>query len=365
MTSTGYQAVSFDSVPGWTTDDVGRAAVPFCECLSALSADLDADPQNSLIKKLETLCRRASALVRGSATDQQLRAFFEQNFIPHRVMHEYADGLLTGYYEPVLNGSRTRSERYCWPIYRRPADLVDLTGDVMRGASGVQLTHAKGQPDGTIEPYMVRSEIEQGGLAGQDLELLYLEDPVDAFFLHVQGSGEIALDDGGCIRVGYDGKNGHPYTSVGRFLIESKIMTRDEVTLETLAAWLREEPERGRQAMWRNQSFIFFKELGAAADTRACGVKDIPLTTDRSLAVDASHHQIGLPVFVASPKLTHVAGAEDGFHRLMVAQDVGSAITGPERGDIFFGSGDGAGRLAGITKHRGNFFVLLPRDYPV
>ena len=364
MASIGYQAVSFDSVPGWLSDDVGLAGLPFAECAQALAADLDADPDNARLQALAQASADAARFASQLPTTAQWRQFFEDRFEPHRVVQEHSDGLLTGYYEPILNGSRRQSDRFRYPLYRRPNDLVDLTGDVLRGAGDEKLTHGQRQADGSVAAYMDRAAIEQGGLAGQRLELVFLEDPVDAFFLHVQGSGEIVLDDGAQIRVGYDGKNGHPYRSVGRYLIEAGFKTRDEVTLDSLAAWLRHDPDRGRDAMWLNKSFIFFKELGPAATTRGCGVKDIPLTVNRSLAVDASLHQIGLPVFVAAPTLTHADERGGGFYRLMVAQDVGSAITGPERGDIFFGGGAAAGELAGITKHRGNFFVLLPRDRP-
>lgn len=223
----------------------------------------------------------------------------------------------------------------------------------------MSLTHARQGPSG-IEPYPTRQQIEEGALEGIASPILYLADPVDAFFLHVQGSGLIELDDGDRVRIGYDGKNGHPYSSVGRYIISLGAMTAEEATLDSIKDWLKADARRGREAMWQNASYIFFRELGPASETATLGVRNIPLTAGRSLAVDAECHELGLPVFVVAPELDP-AGLGRGTFRLMMSQDVGSAIRGPERGDLFYGVGDEAGRLAGTTKHRGNFFVLMPK----
>ncbi len=287
------------------------------------------------------------------------RRFFETYFTPHRVVHELSQGLLTGYYEPVLAGSRLQSGAYQIPVYRRPPDLVNLFDEAMRGTTGAALTHARMTPTGP-EPYATRAEIERGALSGRSLEILYLADPVEAFFMHVQGSGLVELTDGTSVRLTYDGKNGHPYTSIGRRLVESGAFTAEEVTMDVLGQWLRADPDRGRRLMWENASYVFFRELGEAEGQSALGVMGVPLTPGRSLAVDAGVHALGTPIYVVAPELTHTA--EGGpFQRLMIAQDVGSAIRGPERGDVYFGSGSDAGRRAGITRHAGNFFVLLPR----
>lgn len=189
---------------------------------------------------------------------------------------------------------------------------------------------------------------------------MYLKNPVDVFFMQVQGSGRIRLPNGSKVRVTYDGKNGHPYTSVGRYLIDTGQFTTEQVSLQSLETWLKADPARGQKAMWQNKSYVFFRELAGAEPDGPHGALQIPLTTGRSLAIDTAYHALGLPVWVASQKLVH-ATQSGGFHRLMVAQDVGSAIRGPERGDIYFGSGVAAGKLAGITKHPANFIVLLPK----
>ncbi len=366
MTSFGYEPVSFEDIPGWRDDVLVRPLVAFANSLAALKRDVAQEVEDGGALGLYRAAEYAAGICETGLSQDAARSFFETAFIAHRVIHDEADGLLTGYFEPTLRGSRKKSNRYSVPLYRRPDDLVDVIGDVLRASGADGLTHARKTEQG-LAPFPVRSEIERGALAGCDLELVYLEDPVDTFVLHVQGSGVIELDDGSRIRVGYDGKNGHPYSSIAKHLVACGEMSADEATLASLESWLRQDPERGQRTMWRNKSFIFFKEIGPADKVQPLGVKQTPLMAGRSLAVDARYHRIGLPVFVASPTLHHASddeciGESAGFFRLMVAHDVGSAIRGPERGDIFFGSGQEAGRLAGITKHRGNLFVLLPSD---
>jgi membrane-bound lytic murein transglycosylase A len=359
MAATGvtFEPVSFVDLPGWTQDDHAAAFRAFRKSLEPFRAAgnsrhwprgavpplvLPSEPENAHI---------SSRGMRAAA-----RAFFETYFKPHRVLHEADGGLLTGYYEPVLSGTRRPEGRFRFPIYRRPPDLVNLVEESMRGARGATLTHARKTENG-LQPYLTRAEIEAGALNGCGLELVYVADPVAAFFMHIQGSGRIRLPDGTVIRLSYDGKNGHPYSSIARHLIETGQLAGDQVSLQHLTKWLKADSDRGQKAMWHNASFVFFREAKAKTPL---GVFDIPLTPGRSLAVDASVHAIGTPIYVSAPTLSHgLPGAS--WRRLMIAQDVGSAIKGPERGDIFFGSGRAAGRRAGVTKHAGNFFVLLPR----
>jgi len=269
---------------------------------------------------------------------------------------------LTGYYEPVLEGSRTRQGPFQTPVYRRPPDLLNVIAETQRAVKGDTLTHVRKTDTGT-QPYYTRAEIEQGALANKGLELLYLADPVDVFFMHIQGSGRIHLTDGTTTRINYDGKNGHPYTSIGRYLVEKGLIDANKVSMQNLCKWLREDPERGKQVMWQNASFIFFREFKGNADEGPMGAVGVPLTAGRSLAVDPSYAPLGAPVYVSAPTLKPGSKGAS-FNRLMVAQDVGSAIKGPERGDIYFGSGDKAGKIAGTTKHPGNFYVLLPAPAP-
>lgn len=360
-----FEPVSFADLPGWESDDHLAAFKAFRASCPRLKAAARAGNRAGAIDipaQLLAACDTAAALPE-PVTRAAARAFFEREFIPHRVVHAAKEGLLTGYYEPVLEGSRTKDDRFSTPIYRRPPDLVNLVHEAERGAKANQLTHARKTAAGT-EPYATRAEIEAGALAGQQLELLYLADPIDTFFMHIQGSGRIRLTDGTSIRVHYDGKNGHPYTSIGRYLIDTGMLAADKITMAALGRWLRADPDRGRHVMHQNASFVFFRELQGIEADGPLGVLSIPLVAGRSLAVDAGTHAIGTPVYVSSPAITHASRTkkDGGFHRLMVAHDVGSAIRGPERGDIYFGSGEKAGKLAGTTKHPGRFFVLLPRS---
>ncbi len=351
-----YEPISFGDLPAWSEDDFVPALRAFAECRNAFAVGLDC----ALQKNLADLSATAFKLADANVGRQQARRFFEHHFILHRVVHADQDGLLTGYYEPPFMAARQADERFHVPIYRRPADLVDVAGDDMRTAIGKRLTHVRTTDNG-FEPLATRSEIDRGALQGAGLELLYLECRIEAYVLHVQGAGLAVLPDGSKVRVGYDGSNGFAYSSVGQYVVDRGWLSPHCLTLDKLTAWLRAEPDRGRAAMWHNQSFIFFKELGPACATAVHGVNGIALTAGRSVAVDAAHHAIGLPVYVTSPAIDLGAGERRGFARLMVAQDVGSAIRGPERADIYFGSGPEAGRCAGQVNHRGNLLFLLPK----
>jgi membrane-bound lytic murein transglycosylase A len=359
--SVTFAPVAFADLPGWAQDDHLAAFETFLKSAGPVEANAasasakTARPSSGLLAAGRAALGAAAPTTRGDA-----RAFFETYFTAHRVVQDIAPGLLTGYYEPVLDGARTPGARFKTPVYRRPPDLVNLVAESERGALAHALTHARKTAAG-VEPYATRTEIEEGALAGRGLEFLWLEDAVDTFFMHIQGSGRIRLPDGSMIRVSYDGKNGHSYTSIGRHLIDSGLFPADRMSLDTLKVWLKADPARARDVMRQNASFVFFRELVGKEVESPLGVLGIPLTTGRSLAVDTAFHAIGTPVYVSSPSLTHAPGQPSGFNRLMIAQDVGSAIRGPERGDIYFGSGDEAGSLAGITKHFGTYFVLLAR----
>jgi membrane-bound lytic murein transglycosylase A len=354
-----FEPVPFSELPGWEGDDQLAAFRAFLRSAPALGGSADvASGAGADDAPLVAVARRAVADQDDIRTRDQARAFFERHFAPHRVVHDGAGGLLTGYYEPVLAGARAPEGPFRIPVYRRPPDLENLVREEERGARADGLTHARRTADG-LAPYPTRAEIEEGALSGQGLELVWMADPVDTFFMHIQGSGRIRFPDGRTIRIAYDGKNGHPYTSVGRVLIDAGHFTPEEMTLAALKTWLAADPVRGRETMRENRSFVFFRELANEADG-PLGARGIPLSDGRSLAVDTGFHALGTPVYVSAPTLSPWDGAP-GFERLMIAQDVGSAIRGPERGDIYFGSGDEAGRLAGATKHPGCFFVLRPR----
>lgn len=361
-----FVPVPFAELPGWADDDHLAAFKAFLSSCSRVQAMAKLPPKAgraAIPAALVAACDAANAMA-AKATKVQARAFFESRFQPRRVVHEAAQGLLTGYYEPLIEGSRVREGKFQTPIFRRPPDLVNVVDETQRAAPATAFTHMR-QTQAGLVPYATRAEIEGGALHGKQLELLYLADPVDVFFLQVQGSGRIRLPDGTIVRVHYDGKNGHPYTSIGRYLIEKGLFAADKMSLGALGRWLRADPARGRLVMQQNASYVFFRELPNDAEA-PLGAMMAPLTSGRSLAVDPRFHALGGPVYVNAPTLTHAVKGKP-FQRLMIAHDVGSAIKGPERGDIYFGSGEAAGRIAGITKHPGHFYVLearLPETQP-
>lgn len=359
-----FDPISFGDVSGWSEDNHLAAWKAFLASCGPMLKMVEGKPNTSEIEKaLSRVCTHALAAAKSGSirTRKDAQHFFETNFRPHRVSGAQTSGLLTGYYEPLLKGSRTPTPDFKIPIYRRPPDLVNLVAESERGAKSASATHMR-QTAGGLEPYLTRAEIEQGGLAGQGLELMYFKDPVDVFFMQVQGSGRIQLPDGQKVRVGYDGKNGYPYTSIGRALIDQGEIRSEAMSLKALKLWLRKNSERAKAVMWKNESYVFFRELSGAEAAGPVGANNIPLQPGRSLAVDTSYYILGTPIFVDAPTITH-ATKTGMFRRLMIAQDVGSAIKGPERGDIYFGSGDDAGRLAGVTKQPGHFVVLLPIEY--
>ena len=329
-------------LPGWADDDLEAALAAFRHSFEELKSVFPSLP---------------------APDGMPARAYFEANFVACPVSGDDGGdtGLFTGYFEPVLKGSRQQHATYQIPLLSRPPDLETLVDDALRASAGASLTHARRLSDGRLEPYPTRQEIEQGCLDGMGLAFVFLEDAVDTYFLHVQGSGLIELDDGTSIRVSYAAKNGHPYTSIGAELIRLGEIAADDMTLDRLADWLRVDEARGREFMRRNASYIFFEETGDAAQVSPVGVRGIPLTPGRSLAVDASCHPVGSAMFVSIPDLPDPDRGTAPFNRLMVAQDVGSAIRGAVRGDIYYGTGADAGARAGRTRHHGRLFRLVPK----
>lgn len=257
------------------------------------------------------------------------RAFFETFFRPV-LMTDQETPLFTGYYEPELTGSRTRTTRFTVPLYERPDDA----------------------PDG---PWLTREELEDTGvLEDRGLEIAFLENPVDKFFLQVQGSGRIALEDGGSLRVGYGGKNGHKYRSVGKELVRRGIFEEHQVSAAVIRNWVKENPEEGRALLHHNPSYVFFREITRLSpDEGPLGAMNRPLTAGRTLAVDPEFVPLGAPVWLEKD------GA-DPIRRLMIAQDTGSAVKGAQRGDVFYGTGDEAGAMAGVIRDTGRMVVFLP-----
>lgn len=340
--------VALAELPGWS-DDHQAAAWPAllkgCATLATRDAVWD-----------ET-CRAARAL--DAPDDAQARAFFERYFRAFRVNGDGTrDGLVTGYYEPVLNGSPVRTARFRYPLYRRPDDLliVDLAGlyPELRGKT------VRGRLLGNrVVPYLSRNEIDAGTLAGN--ELLWVDDPVELYLLQVQGSGRVRLPDGSETAVGYADQNGYPYRSLGARLIELGALTREQVTLASIRAWLAAHPDETEALLGSNPSYVFFTQRPAAADG-PLGSLGVPLTPERSVAVDPAFVPLGLPVWLDTtlPCAPTDACAAAPYRRLVFAQDTGGAIKGAVRADLFLGRGAEAGRVAGEMKQRGQLYVLRP-----
>ena len=269
--------------------------------------------------------------------------------------HGERQGLFTGYYEASLRGSRKRYGRYQVPLYSRPPDLISVNLGTFREDLGGRRIAGR-LSRGRLEPFADRAEIEGGALAGRDLEILWVDDPVDAFFLHIQGSGRVLLEDGSSVRLGYSSQNGHPYTAIGRALIESGEVSREEISMQSIRYWLEGHSSEAAKLMNSNESFVFFRILEGPGPIGSMG---LALTPERSLAVDRQFIPLGVPLWLAAdpPKAN-----EEAIQRLVVAQDTGGAIRGPVRGDLFWGYGDRAAELAGPMKSGGEIWGLVPRS---
>jgi membrane-bound lytic murein transglycosylase A len=302
-------------------------------------------------------CSRAMAL--RAPSDEEARRFLEDNFVPWRLANPdgATDGTITGYYEPLLRGSRTRAAPYVYALYGPPDDLltIDLT-TVSPELRGLRL---RGRLDGKrVVPYYSRAEIARGEAPIEGKEIAWVDDPVEAFFLQIQGSGRVQLESGETLRIGYADQNGHPFQSIGRYLVEHGELKLGEASMQTIKSWASANPKRLEELLNQNPSFVFFRELPlndpASGPVGALGV---PLVPGRSIAIDPRYVPLGAPVFLA----TTFPATNTPLNRLVIAQDTGGAIRSPVRADFFWGSGAEAGALAGRMRQQGRMWVLLPK----
>ncbi len=353
--------VRIDDLVGFDSDDCLAAFAAFAQSARALcQGDAPSRPARDSSPRLLATAREALAAEVHHADDA--RRFFAARFRAFRVDPEEPDatGFLTGYYEPLVEGSTTRTAAFAAPILARPRDLVTFALGAAPDGIDPALTGAQRLGDGTLRPYPDRAAIEAAG--GE--AILWLADAVEVFLAQVQGSARVRLPDGREVRLAYDGRNGQPYTSIGRLLIEAGEIDEREMSLARLKAWLREHGlergERGRALMQRNHSYVFFKiEEGFDPAEGPIGGAGVALTPLRSIAVDRSIWAYGTPFWIEA-ELPWEGEVASPFRRLMIAQDTGSAIVGAARADIFFGGGDAAGARAGAIRHRGAFTALLP-----
>ena len=350
------EPLAFSSLRGFEKDHVGETFSLFRRMAAHVLSQRDslraACPPSPELCAIYHKAREAGAL-----DDAAARAFFRAHFQPFRI-HADTPGFVTGYYEPDVEGALVPEAGFTAPILARPADLVTLSE--MRDG----LMALRRLPDGDLVPYPTRAEIENGHVAGLQ-PLVYLRDAVEVFLIQVQGSARVRLPDGSLLRLRYDGRNGHPYTSIGRMLIEQGAIGQDEMSLARLKSWLRhnglEVGGRARALMQSNRSYIFFaRDEVLTEDQGPIGGAGLSLHPLRSLAIDRLLWSYGLPFWLEA-ELPFQQNGPETFARLMLAHDTGSAIVGSARGDIFFGTGEKAGYHAGNIRHAAQFTVLLPK----
>jgi membrane-bound lytic murein transglycosylase A len=360
------EPVPFDALPGWSSDHVADAIPAFARSCAKLAlspvdetlggADLTAR-LGGKAGQWGAVCTAARALPPGDET--AARIFLQDHFQAYAVLtHGHDEGLYTGYYEPQVQGARSRGGAYQTPIYSRPLDLIQV--DLGAFADDLKGRRVSGRvSNGTLIPYFDRSEIEHGALSGKRAELLYLADPVDAFFLQIQGSGRVTLPTGAVVRVTYSGQNGRPYVPIGRVLSASGDIAPADVSMQSIRAWLNAHPDRAASVMDQNPSYVFFRELpNSDPNEGPPGALGAALTPGRSIAVDRAFIPLGAPVWIATTDPLDGSALE----RLMVAQDLGGAIRGPVRADLFFGWDAAAAERAGKMRQTGREFVLLPKS---
>ena len=346
------EAVSWAEVPGWMDDDPHAAWDAFLRGCGRLKA--------------QSAWRESCALAERLPAGASARDFFETHFLPYRVANadSSVQGLATGYYEPLLRGSRSKNGAYRYPIYAAPEDLLIV--DLAEINPELKHLRLRGRLEGRrVVPYYPRAEIERGlpALAGR--ELLWVDDPVDLFFLQIQGSGRVRLPTGELVRVGYADQNGQPYKSIGRYLVEQGELKLEEASMQGIKAWGAANPAQLEDLLKRNPSYVFFRELpGGESDSGSgasgpVGALGVALTPERSIAVDPRHIPLGAPVFIA----TTWPDSALPLARLVLAQDTGGAIRGAVRADFYWGSGAEAGSLAGKMRQKGRLWALMPLDY--
>jgi membrane-bound lytic murein transglycosylase A len=350
------EPISFSDIRGWEDDDHVVALLAFqksCREIIDTGHGFERTVRFGGQRKdwLET-CQKSL-----QATDA--RHFFETEFTALRVKDpQRPEGLFTGYYEPEAEGSPKQKPGYDVPIYKKPADLMGFD-EVTEKKLGLKYGRmVAGKPKG----YFTRREIEDGALKGKGLELVWLKSWVDAFFIHVQGSGRIRFEDGSTMRLAYGAKTGQPYSGIGGLLVDRGILTKNNMSMQALRKWMGDNPQGARELMWENKSFIFFREVKVDDDALgAPGAQKVSLTPLRSLAIDRSLWMFGTPLWLDADVPSGPNASPQSFRHLMVAQDTGTAIKGYARGDVYWGWGESAALTAGQMKSPGQLIALLPK----
>ena len=357
-----YAPLAWNDIAGWAADDHVQAYKAFrVSCASIAGQRSPPDDSKALGASLREPCRAAKALE--ITDDAKARAFFEENFLPLQISRLGEDaGFVTGYYEPIIDGSRTQTDVYNVPVYRRPSNLFvrGFKQDSPSLPNKGQVFRKIGRRK--LVPYYDRGEIEDGVIAGRGLEICWLKDQTDLLFAQIQGSARIRLEDGSTIRINYDAHNGYPYTAVGRVLIDRGIIPKDQMSMQKIREWMDQNPDGAKELRRQNRAYVFFRKVPLSDKDEAVGAQGVPLTPGRSIAVDNSLHVYGTLFFIEGELPIESSQAKTPFRRLMVAQDTGSAITGPARADIYYGAGPEAGRISGRFRHNMRFVMLVPKS---
>lgn len=349
ITGSHLRRGNWTDLPGWREDDPAAAWEALLTSCGALKTQ----------EAWRAVC--ATALAAPRPDRERARRFFELNFLPYQLLQSDggAEGLATGYYEPLLRGSRKPTARYRYPVYGVPDDLISI--DLPAFGIDARESRLRARLDGKrVVPYFDRAQIEAGAAPLRGREIAWVDDPVELFFLQIQGSGRLDLDGGGVLRLGFADHNGHPYRSIGRLLIDRGELPAERASMQGIKAWAQQNPDKLREVLDYNPRYIFFRELPAGL-VGPLGALGVPLTARRSIAVDPRFVPLGAPVFLA----TTWPLSSKPLQQLMLAQDTGSAIRGAVRADFFWGYGDDAGREAGRMKQTLRMWVLLPQGYPV
>jgi membrane-bound lytic murein transglycosylase A len=373
------EPVKWSELDGWASDDHGAAFAAFQASCEPFNRQRQLSDTRAVAVALKDICKRVP---RTALKGDKARAFFEENFRPVRIAKlGESSGLLTGYYEPIVDGSRMPNPQFNVPLYRRPPDLVVQSQSTNQNQKSASQNQKKAGPAlkraswafpnrGTVgrlndkkefEPYHDRLAIEEGALDGKKLEICYIADPFEAMSIQIQGSARVRLEDGTVLRLNYNGHNGHNYTAVGRILIERNLIPREEMSMDRIKRWMLANPDQAREVRGTNKSFVFFRITGLNNEDEPVGAQGVHLFPGRSIAVDKTH-VYGTPFFIESELPVDNPRPATKFRRLMVAQDTGSAIIGPARADLYWGAGDDAGKVAGRIRHQGRFVVLMPRS---
>lgn len=363
QTNQVLKKIEFQQIPGWDSADKTDSLMAFVRSCAQMKEDNRAFSKmpkfGGTYQDWQTVCQQSEILIKTKPDAAQVTRFFQDQFVPLQVIDpDRKEGLFTGYFEPVVKGSLSRSSEFPVPVYKRPDDLV-VFSKFQEQQSGLRYGRLVSNKP-TV--YFTRREIEKGLFEGKNLELVWFKNLADAFFMQVQGSGRVELPDGRELRLAYAGKTGLPYTAIGGVLVNDGELEKATLSMQTIQKWISDNPSKAKELMWKNKSFVFFRQLPKTDPKLGpVGAQHVNLTPNTSLAIDRRYWAFGTPIWLDTKISLGNSKDLQTWRSLLVAQDTGSAIRGYARGDVFWGSGDEAGIIAGQMKAAGQMTVLLPK----